>query len=72
MGKVNIYSSKATPSCGNRNGSRELFKTEVEIEGGQEEILEVLQVLERDGHQINGVLGKRTHETATLRGNRDN
>jgi len=72
VGKVNIYSSKAVPSCGFGNKSRELYKTEVEIEGGQEEIAEVMEVLKRDGHQINAVLGRKTSETATPRGNRDN
>ena len=70
MGKVSIFSSKAAPSCGYGNKSRELFRTEVEITGGQEEIEEVLQTLESDGHQINGVLGKRTEETATRTGKR--
>lgn len=59
MAKVHIYSSKATPSCGNKNKSRELHKTEVELEY-EEEIVEVLELLQNDGHQINGVLGKRS------------
>ena len=70
MGNVSIFSSKAAPSCGYGNKSRELHRTEVEITGGQEEIEEVLQGLESNGHQINGVLGQRTEETATRSGKR--
>lgn len=70
MGKVSIFSSKAAASCGYGNKSRELHRTEVEITGGQEEIEEVMQVLESDGHQINGVLGQKTEETATPTGKR--
>ena len=64
--RVSFYCSKQAA----RKTSRELVKVEVDITGGQEEIEEVMAVLQKDGHTVNAVLGRKTEETATPRGKR--